>query len=155
MASFGKRRVSRCNGSPSINTTKKKVKTHNQEVCCSDISHQGNASAMDILPEDEPEQEMENYQHENDSEVSSDSGSKCSVGSCSSDTESECDKDLEDTMDDNIEENLFEPLYDYAKITVSDAFCAIMEFKRACRLPFTAIAKLLDLLQLVGPVNNH
>ncbi len=30
-----------------------------------------------------------------------------------------------------------------------------MEFKRACRLPFTTIAKLLELLQLVCPANNH
>ncbi len=30
-----------------------------------------------------------------------------------------------------------------------------MEFKRACCLPFTTIAKLLELLQLVCPANNH
>lgn len=56
--------------------------------------------------------------------------------------------------DIEIDENLFEPLYDGASITVCGAYCAIMEFKRVCRLPFTAIAMLLQLLQLLCPPGN-
>lgn len=58
----------------------------------------------------------------------------------------------EETTD--FDEHMFEPVYQNANITVSGAFCAIMEFKRQCRLPFTAITKLLDLLQLLCPPNN-
>ena len=50
---------------------------------------------------------------------------------------------------------MFEPLFDNASITVCGAYCAIMEFKRACRLPFTTIDMLLKLLQLLCPPNNH
>ena len=53
-----------------------------------------------------------------------------------------------------IDENMFEPLYDGASITVCGAYCAIMEFKRVCRLPFTAIVMLLQLLQLLCPPAN-
>ncbi len=53
-----------------------------------------------------------------------------------------------------VSESVFEPLYEGADITVCGTFCAIMEYKRACRLPFTAIEKLLDLLKLVCPPNN-
>ena len=53
-----------------------------------------------------------------------------------------------------IEEDMFKPLYDGAGISVCGAYCAIMEFKRVCRLPFTAIAMLLQLLQLICPADN-
>ena len=53
-----------------------------------------------------------------------------------------------------IDESMFEPIYDVASITVCGAYCAIMEFKRVCRLPFTAIAMLLQLLQLLCPPGN-
>ena len=56
--------------------------------------------------------------------------------------------------DIELDECLFEPIYENASITVSGAFCAIMELKRKCRLPFTTIQKLLDLLQLLCPPNN-
>ena len=58
--------------------------------------------------------------------------------------------------DENMEtnENMFEPLYDGASITVCGAYCAIMEFKHVCRLPFTAIVMLLQLLQLLCPPAN-
>ena len=46
-----------------------------------------------------------------------------------------------------IEEDMFKPLYDGAGIYVCGAYCAILEFKRACRLPFTAVSMLLQLLQ--------
>ena len=54
----------------------------------------------------------------------------------------------------DIDEKMFEPLYDGANITICGAYCALMEFKRACRLPFTTIDKLLELLQLLCPPNN-
>lgn len=50
--------------------------------------------------------------------------------------------------------NLFDPIYKDASISLCGAFCAIMEFKRSCRLPFTAIEKLLKLLQLFCPPDN-
>ena len=49
---------------------------------------------------------------------------------------------------------MFQPLYDGAGISVCGAYCAIMEFKRVCRLPFTAIGMLLQLLQLLCPAEN-
>lgn len=54
----------------------------------------------------------------------------------------------------NVDSNMFEPLYDGASITICGAYCALMEFKRACRLPFTTIDKLLELLHLLCPSNN-
>lgn len=77
-----------------------------------------------------------------------------------SDSESACDSSHLDRdfaiPDENMEidEKMFEPLYDGASITVCGAYCAIMEFKRVCRLPFTAIAMLLQLLQLLCPPAN-
>ena len=53
-----------------------------------------------------------------------------------------------------IEEDMFKPLYDGAGISVCGAYCAIMEFKRACRLPFTAVSMLLQLLQLLCPADK-
>ena len=50
---------------------------------------------------------------------------------------------------------MFEPLYPGAQIVVCGAYCAIMEFKHVCRLPFTAIAMLLQLLQLVCQPGNR
>ena len=49
---------------------------------------------------------------------------------------------------------MFRPLFDGAGISVCGAYCAIMEFKRVYRLPFTAIAMLLQLLQLLCPADN-
>ena len=49
---------------------------------------------------------------------------------------------------------MFEPLYEGARITVCGAYCAIMELKRVCRLPFTAIAMLLQILQLLCSADN-
>ena len=53
-----------------------------------------------------------------------------------------------------IEEDMFKPLYDGAGISVCGAYCAIMEFKCACRLPFTAVSMLLQLLQLHCPADK-
>lgn len=53
-----------------------------------------------------------------------------------------------------IEQDMFEPLYPGARITVCGAYCAIMEFKWVCKLPFTAIAMLLQLFQLLCPLEN-
>ena len=56
--------------------------------------------------------------------------------------------------DVEIDEGMFEPLYEGAHITVCGAYCALMELKRVCRLPFTAIAMLLQILQLLCPPGN-
>ena len=65
--------------------------------------------------------------------------------------------DLDENLNNDveIEDSLFVPLYENASITQCGAYCALMEFKRSCRLPFTTIAKLLDLLQLLCPPNNN
>ena len=56
--------------------------------------------------------------------------------------------------DAEIDEKMFDPIYEGARITVCGAYCLIMEFKRVCRLPFTAIAMLLQILQILCPVDN-
>ena len=69
-----------------------------------------------------------------------------------SDDNSEPDANADESMD--IDSELFEPLYDGASITVCGAYCALMEFKRACKLPFSAMLMLLQLLQLLCPPSN-
>ena len=49
---------------------------------------------------------------------------------------------------------MFEPLYKGAHITVCGAYCALMGFKRVCRLPFPALAMLLQILELLCPPGN-
>ena len=88
-----------------------------------------------------------------------DSGSDSDSGglNCGSDSDrDDCGSDHSDIEDSDqeVDENMFEPIYDGANITVCGAYCAIMEFKRVCRLPFTAIAMLLQLLQLLCPAAN-
>ena len=56
--------------------------------------------------------------------------------------------------DDEIDEDMFEPLYLGSKIIVCGAYCAIMDFKKKCRVPFATILSLLQLLQLVCPAGN-
>ena len=51
--------------------------------------------------------------------------------------------------------DIFKPIYKGANITVCGAYCTIMEFKRACRLPFTTVAMLLNLLTLLCPESNY
>lgn len=62
--------------------------------------------------------------------------------------------EVDDQEEMPLDQSMFEPLYEGANITICGTYCAIMEYKRACRLPFTAIEKLLDLLALVCPANN-
>ena len=50
---------------------------------------------------------------------------------------------------------MFETLYQGAHITVCGAYCALMELKRVCRLPFSAIAMLLQILQLLCPLGTN
>ncbi len=49
---------------------------------------------------------------------------------------------------------MFEPLYHGAKITVCGAFCAIMHFKCISGCSFSAVVQLLQLLQLLCPMDN-
>ena len=60
-----------------------------------------------------------------------------------------------DSGEIEVDRDMFEPLYPGASISVCGAYCAILEFKRVCRLPFTAIAMLLRLLQLLCPPQNR
>jgi hypothetical protein len=66
----------------------------------------------------------------------------------------ESDSDPVIADDITINKALFEPLYDGAGITICGAYCAIMEFKRECKLPFTTIRKLLELLKLLCPFGS-
>ena len=50
---------------------------------------------------------------------------------------------------------MFEPIYEGANISICGAYCAIMEFKCVCRLPFTTIAMVLQILQLLCPPENR
>lgn len=90
-------------------------------------------------------------------EVFSDDGSESARSSATDDLsdQQEFDYDLPDCDDEvDVDMKMFEPLYDGASITICGAYCALMEFKRACRLPFTTIDMLLQLLQLFCPSNN-
>ena len=105
---------------------------------------------------------------EGDNIVSESSSVDSELDSSSSEVDSELDSvvidsDIEESFDDlhheeedeeQLDDELLGPLYDGSKVTVLGAYCAIMEFKRACRLPFTAIAMLLQLLQLLCPSVN-
>ena len=73
------------------------------------------------------------------------------------DTESSIDDDWAEASMEGFELNdeLFEPIYENTKITLCGAYCAIMEFKRVCRLPFSSLAMLLQLLQLLCPPGNN
>ena len=53
-----------------------------------------------------------------------------------------------------IDDDFWEPVYEGANVSTVGAYCAIMEFKRACRLFFSTIAMLLQLLQLLCPSHN-
>ena len=50
--------------------------------------------------------------------------------------------------------DMFESIYPGSDITIAGAYCAIMEVKRICRLPFATIVVLLQLLQLLCPAGN-
>ena len=70
-------------------------------------------------------------------------------------------KDTDDISDDdnehdedNYNTNIFDPLYDGANITICGAYCAIMHFKSICKLPFSTIDQLLQLLHLLCPNGN-
>ncbi len=49
----------------------------------------------------------------------------------------DCDEATAEGFEFN--KDLFQPLCDNATISLCVAFCAILEFKRACRLPFSTI----------------
>ena len=93
---------------------------------------------------------------------SSESRTDIYLNSASS-SSSEADTDIEENSNDlyseeedemKLDDELLGPVYDGSKVTVLGAYCAIMEFNRAYRLPFTAIAMLLQLLQLLCPSVN-
>ena len=52
-------------------------------------------------------------------------------------------------------EGMFEPIYENAKVTVCDAYCAIMKFKPQSGCSFTTLGYLLQLLQLLCSSGNR
>ena len=59
-----------------------------------------------------------------------------------------------DESDDDPDSDFSRLIYPSASVTVLGAYCAIMELKRACRLPWSAIVMVLQLLQLLCPAGN-
>lgn len=49
---------------------------------------------------------------------------------------------------------MFLPLFAGANITICGAYCAIMNLKSKCRLPFSTLDQLLIMLQLLCPSDN-
>ena len=106
--------------------------------------------------------DSETVDESSEMDESSESRTDIHLNSTSS-SSSEADTDIEENSIDlyseeedemKLDDELLGPVYDGSKVTVLGAYCAIMEFKRACRLPFTAIAMLLQLLQLLCPSVN-
>lgn len=97
---------------------------------------------------------MDNALDDHESDLDSDSEIDSHSSSIDPHPCSEADSDNSEDEDVELDDCMFEPIYEDAKITVSGAYCAIMEFKRACRLPFTTVTMLLELLQLFCPQDN-
>ena len=70
----------------------------------------------------------------------------------SDDSEDELTSEEESEHDADCD--MFESIYPGSDITIAGAYCAIMEVKRICRLPFATIVVLLQLLQLLCPAGN-
>lgn len=47
-----------------------------------------------------------------------------------------------------------QPMYPGSSVTVLGAYCILMEVKRLCRLPFSTMVILLEVLQLLCPAKN-
>ena len=54
---------------------------------------------------------------------------------------------------DQIDDEMLKPVYEKANITLCAAYCAILEFKRSCHLPFTAIKNCLSYCNYCVPLN--
>ena len=124
----------------------------------------GHSNDEDSHSNDEDNHSNDEDSHSNDEDShSNDEGSysnegnpsteecNCSISKDYADISGE-DSDEEDS--EQIDPQMFTPIYDNASISVCGAICAIMEFKRSCRLSFSCIAKLLQLLQLLCPASN-
>ena len=109
----------------------------------------GNEDAMLPTPCLSSENDSDTEMLSSEEETSDDTNSPCLASAA----DEFVDEAINDDHELEIGEHLFEPLYNGANITVSGAYCAIMEFKRACRLSLT-IAMLLELLQLFCPQDN-
>ena len=98
------------------------VASDSEDVTASD------SADMSITSDTECDSE-ESDSEESDSEESDSEESVISIGSEPED----CD------YDDEIEASMFNPIYKDANISLVGAYCAILEFKRSCRVPFTTI----------------
>ena len=140
----------------------------NEDYCNAEDSHSndedGHSNDEDSHSNDEDSHSNDEDSHSNDEDShSNDEGSysnegnpsieecNCSISKDYADISGE-DSDEEDS--EQIDPQMFTPIYDNASISVCGAICAIMEFKRSCRLSFSCIAKLLQLLQLLCPASN-
>jgi len=124
-------------------------------------STDGASTFSDTLSRDQPVQDEQlvdcNYEASDDivsDETSTDSESDHNIerrALCERTSSSSSDDEDEEVL---IDDDFWEPVYEGANISTVGAYCAIMEFKRACRLSFSTIAMLLQLLQLLCPSNN-
>lgn len=114
--------------------------------------HDSRSSALEV----DPDLDSSSFEDTTDSESFCSSEDEQQDNSSDSDCDAHDDTVCSDDEDEelDIDKKMFEPLYKNASITVCGAYCAIMEFKRACRLPFTTIKMLLQLLQLLCPPSS-
>ena len=54
----------------------------------------------------------------------------------------------------NVSNEMTMQIYPGSSVTVFGAYCLLMEFKRLCKIPFSTMFVLLNLLQLLCPVGN-
>ncbi len=91
------------------------------------LPQQASSNTVDLnmngnMKEQLEEVSQDNYTSSSDPEIVSISSS--------SDTESELEDILiEENAEEKLEDNMFEPLHEGANISISGAYCAIMEFK--------------------------
>ena len=124
----------------------------------------GHSNDEDSHSNDEDSHSNDEDSHSNDEDShSNDEGSYSNEGnpsieecncSISKDYADISGEDSDEKDSEEIDPQMFTPIYDNASISVCGAICAIMEFKRSCRLSFSCIAKLLQLLQLLCPASN-
>ena len=121
---------------------------HSEHDSDLDPEHSDHDSDLDPEHSDhDSDLDPEHSDHDSDLDLDHDSDLDPEYSDDSENSDFDADESME--VDD-----MFEPLYDGANITVCGAYCAIMEFKRVCRLPFSAIFMLLKLLQLLCPSGN-
>ena len=136
--------ASRDGASTSSETLNRDQRMHNEQLA--GYNYEGSDSDLDYVSNGEVSDiELDDFNEETLRDSEGDHIEQMSTTSYSSDDEDE---------DVLIDDDFWEPVYEGATVSTVGAYCAIMEFKRACRLSFSTIAMLLQLLQLLCPSHN-